>query len=109
MRKPTVHEVLPIVEQYYAQGHSAGGCLHIVLDDGNVRDDDVRFCLDRSFEHVGGDGFKPDRDGAWLCHVLLRMSKTQRTRLYFEHGPIAADWGYSVTDACERLLEGCER
>lgn len=109
MRKPTVPEVLPIVRHYYAQGHGAGGCLHIVLDDGNVRDDDVRFCLDWAVEHGDADGWKPDVDGAWLCHVLLRMSRTQRTKLYREKGrDIDADWNYSVADACEELLEECE-
>lgn len=72
-RKPTVPEVLPLVQTVYA--HSAVGCcLHIVLDDHNVEDGHVKFCLERAHEaqhHVC----------ITLAEKLLRMSKTQRLRL----------------------------
>lgn len=43
---PTVAEVLPLVNAYYAKpGNSVGGNLHIVLDDCNVEDGHVEFCL----------------------------------------------------------------
>jgi len=110
-RKPTVPEVLPMVRQYYAQGHGAGGCLHIVLDDGNVRDDDVRWCLIDPRELSGPFIGEVDRDAAWLAHVLLRMSRTQRAKLYADRGKDEADpdWNYSVADACEALLDDCDK
>ena len=73
--RPTVPEVLPLVLAYYAKpGNGAGGCLHIVLDDDNVDDDSVRFCIDYAAE-CG------DEDGVYLAQVLLHMSRTQRLKL----------------------------
>lgn len=74
--KPTVPEVLPLVEAYYAKdGNGAGGSLHIVLDDGNVANGHIEFCRDYAER-------KGDKDGAALAAILLRMSRTQRHRLY---------------------------
>ena len=74
--KPTVPEVLPKVRKYYAMpGNGAGGCLHIVLDDGNVLDHHVRYCLDWAF------GIR-DIPGVELAELLLRMSKTQRRKIH---------------------------
>jgi len=73
--KPTITEVLPIVRAYYAKpGNEVGGSLHIVLDDGNVSDDDVRFCLQQARE-------RDDADGVALAEKLLLMSRTQRRKL----------------------------
>lgn len=73
--KPTVPDVAPLVRAYYALPlNGAGGSLHIVLDDGNVSDGDVEFCVARAEE-------RGDEDGAALARVLLRMSKTQRRKL----------------------------
>lgn len=73
--KPTVPDVLPLVRAYYAKPENGvGGNLHIVLDDGNVEDSHVRFCLDRA--HEAGDA-----DGIALAGLLLRMSRTQRLKL----------------------------
>lgn len=71
--KPTVPEVLPFVRELYAE-HAAGGCLHIVLDDGNLEDHCVRFCIE--------DAEQRSPEWADLCRVILRMSKTQRTKLH---------------------------
>lgn len=74
MSKPTVPDVLPLAKAYY-HAHPAGGNLHIVLDDGNIEDSSVQFCLDRAREE--GDG-----PGVELAEMLLKMSKTQRKKLY---------------------------
>jgi len=71
--KPTIHEVWPLVRELYSR-HGAGCCLHIVLDDGNVMDDDVRFCI----EWADKEGCKPCAE---LGQLLLRMSRTQRKKL----------------------------
>jgi hypothetical protein len=74
--KPTVPEVLPLVRELYAQpGGGAGCCLHIVLDDGNVHDDNVGFCIERADE-VGHERCLK------LARTLLLMSRTQRLKLY---------------------------
>lgn len=71
--KPTVPDAKPLVAMVYA-GHPAGCCLHIVLDDQNVSDSSVDFCIEwaREKKHA-------------LCEVLAlmlrRMTKTQRMKL----------------------------
>jgi hypothetical protein len=71
--KPTIPEVFDRFAAYYRK-NPVWGSLHIVLDDGNVRDEDVQFCIDRA-ESNG------DSEGAELGRILLRMSKTQRKKL----------------------------
>lgn len=74
--KLTVPEVLPLVEAYYDKpNNGAGGNLHIVLDDGNVEDSHVEFCLNQARRYG-------DLDGVALAEILLKMSKTQRLKLY---------------------------
>jgi hypothetical protein len=73
--KPTIPEVLPLLREFaQAPGNEVGGVLHIVLDDGNVHDEDVRYCI----EEADAQG---DELGSTLGRVLLRMSKTQRAKL----------------------------
>jgi hypothetical protein len=73
--KPTVPEVLPLVIAYCSkEENSVGGSLHIVLDDGNVEDGHVEYCIEYAKE-VG------DVDGVKLGKILLKMSKTQRLKL----------------------------
>jgi hypothetical protein len=71
--KPTVPQVSEAVEQLY-DANASGGCLHIVLDEGNVDDASVRWCIDYA-TRCG------DSDAELLARVLLRMSKTQRRKL----------------------------
>lgn len=74
--KPTLPDVIPLVRAYYAKpGNSAGGSLHIVLDDGNVSDAHIRFCMDEAQKNG-------DEDGVILARLLLSLSKTQRRKLY---------------------------
>lgn len=72
--RPTVDQVLPLVRRLYERNH-AGCCLHIALDDGNVTDGDVEFCL----EWATNEGHA---DCAELSNLLLLMTKTQRYELY---------------------------
>jgi len=73
--KPTIPEILPLLKAYGEKdGNEVGGNLHIVLDDGNVNDSDVVFCLERAKE-------TNDVDGVKLAELLLKMSKTQRSKL----------------------------
>jgi hypothetical protein len=72
---PTVPEVAPIVWDYgHLPGNGCGGSLHIVLDDENIEDEHVRFCIDYALANG-------DLAGARLGAVLLSMSKTQRLKL----------------------------
>jgi len=78
--KPTVPEVLPLFETYYAKpGNSVGGSLHIVLDDANIQDVYVKYCIELAKE-------QNDEDGVRLGNILLTMSKTQRLKLLHKLG-----------------------
>lgn len=50
-----------IVAYYKVPGNEAGGGCHVVLDDGNVDDDDLRFCIDEC-----------EADGDWLGVAIMR-------------------------------------
>jgi hypothetical protein len=74
-QKPTLPEVEPLVRAYYAKsGNSVGGNLHVVLDDCNIKDANIRYCLKEC--HRLGDG-----DGASIAELMLQMSRRQRKRL----------------------------
>lgn len=74
--KPIIPEVLPLVREYLSiAGNLAGGNLHIVLDDGNVDDASVRFCIARAEA-------SQDVEGVELGKKLLAMSKTQRRKIH---------------------------
>jgi hypothetical protein len=72
-KKPTVPEVLPLVRALYGRS-SVGCCLHIALDDGNVEDGSVKYCVTTAVER----GHKECEE---LARKLLLMSKTQRRKL----------------------------
>lgn len=71
--RPQTPEVIQLAKKLY-EDHCAGCCLHITLDDGNVRDSDVEFCMKRAIEKAHP-----------LCQEiagkLLLMTKTQRLRV----------------------------
>lgn len=71
--KPTVPDMLPVCRLLYAE-HSAGCCLHIVLDDYNVEDHSVEFCIEHA--EAAGHPFC-----ASLARALRSMSRTQRRKL----------------------------
>lgn len=74
-KKPNIPTVQQLVNAYYRlPGNESGGSLHIVLEDNNVQDSSVQFCI----EWAKKDG---DIYGTLLGEVLLRMSKTQRLKL----------------------------
>ena len=76
MKKPTMPKVLSFVKAYYAKpGNEVGGCLHIVLDDGNIEDSHIEFCRNSARKHN-------DNDGIVLAELLLQMNYTQRKKLY---------------------------
>lgn len=71
--KPTIPEVVDRFRAYY-KDNPAWGSLHIVLDDGNVRDSDVEFCRLLAQK-------RDDVEGESLAEILAQMSKTQRIKL----------------------------
>ena len=75
-KRLTIPEVLPFAKAYYQlPGNSCGGNLHIVLDDGNLSNEDIKFCLDLCIE-------AGDKEGVKLATMILKLSKTQRNKLW---------------------------
>lgn len=73
--RPRAFEVRSLVRLYYAKpGNEVGGSCHVVLDDKNVSDGDIGFCL----HHCGMVG---DEEGAEIMRKMLRMSMTQRRKV----------------------------
>lgn len=71
--KPVSPEDLVRFEAYH-QEHPAWGSLHNVLEDGNIKDSHVQWCIDHAEK-------KGDTEGAYLGKVLLGLSKSQRWNL----------------------------
>jgi hypothetical protein len=74
--KPSITpELIARIQAYWnLPGNGVGGSLHVVLDDGNVEDVQVRGSRDSALG-------KGDAEGAAILDVLLTMSRTQRTKL----------------------------
>lgn len=71
----TIIELIMKAKNYYFQeGNSVGGNLHIILNDGNIENSDIQYCLKLCKE-------KNDLLGIELSELLLKASKTQRKKL----------------------------
>lgn len=76
IEKPTVAEIMILVKEYYnKEWNWSWWNLHIVLDDWNIKDGDINFCIERA-NNVN------DIDWAIIAKKLLQMSKTQRLKVY---------------------------
>lgn len=75
--RPTYLEVLAFTRHLYecVPGGNLGGHLHIVLDDGNLKDSHIQACIDWAVE--AGDEWQAD-----LGHVIMRLTATQRGKVY---------------------------
>lgn len=98
--KPTIPQLLPLLNDYYRR-HPGGGALHVLIEDYNVEDGHVLGCYDTAThgpgvqaweqhmrENFPGSGVAErseaepiDYEGAALALVLLAMSKTQRRKI----------------------------
>jgi hypothetical protein len=71
--KPPEEYVLQMFRDYLRE-NAAWGSLHIVLEDGNIKDSHVEYCI----QHARDIG---DMVGVTLGGHLLKMSKSQRLSL----------------------------
>ncbi len=67
-------ELLRQFSAYY-RDNPTWGSLHVILEDGNVHDSDVKWCLELAAS-------RNDTMGEALAYELLKMSVTQRRKLY---------------------------
>lgn len=72
--RPTITpELVARFARYYAE-NPTWGSLHIVLDDLNLADNHVQFCIEWATDHA-------DPEGAELARILLGMTRSQRARI----------------------------
>lgn len=77
--KPTISKVVPLIRAYYAKpGNSMGGAFHIILEDDNTEHRWAVSCLQDARE-LG------DPDGIEIGELLVRMSRSQRHRLFQDY------------------------
>ena len=77
----TYQKLLDVLSQDYP----SGGCCHIVVDDGNLKDSDINFCL----KLLDGTVEVPE----WsihlqrsILHILLSFDENSLERLYIATG-----------------------
>lgn len=71
-------DIKPLIDLFKSNPDNlVGGNLHIFLSDGNIDDEFVKHCLDNCLA-------TDDKLGESICRLSLKMSKTQRKRMY-EH------------------------
>lgn len=61
---------------YERPGWKSGGCLHVLLDDGNIDNDSINFCLSECKLHSPLD--PAAIEGIDICNSLLKMSISER-------------------------------
>ena len=72
-------ELLKKIENYYNQeGNCCGGSLHIVLDDFNIEDSHITYCV----EHAKN---KKDQDAVEIGEELLKLSLQDRFKVVMNY------------------------
>ena len=69
-------ETIDLIKQIYRK-NAVGGALHVVLDDGNVTDEDVLWCLQETIPQE-----KEDKKLFEQCAINLIKLGTKGRRLY---------------------------
>lgn len=73
--RPFVRDVLPLVWEYLAARNWCGADdLHLVISNGNVRDEDISFCVELC--RTAGDG-----PGLRIGELMLGLSPSNRRRV----------------------------
>jgi hypothetical protein len=74
-KRPTVPEVIPLVRALYrSREGGAGCCLHVVLDDNNIDDAAINFCIQYARDQQHPRCLE-------LALLLRQMTRTQRDKL----------------------------
>lgn len=59
----------------YMERELGGGNLHIVLEDGNLEDNHIQYCIQSALDEMDGDG-------AVLGNWLLKLTPEEREDIY---------------------------
>lgn len=72
---PTTKDLIGLARAYLnIAGNEAGGTCHIVLDDHNVGDDDIVYCMKLAKK-------EGDAAGVLLMALMFTMTRTQRLKI----------------------------
>lgn len=83
---------------YKLEDCCTGGLLHIVTDDGNLENNDIKWCLDECRNHPECE---ESEIGKLICNELLKLSMEQRRLVYKPEWVIDAFCkGHDCCDAC---------
>lgn len=74
--KERIRELVGIIYEDYSD---VGGALHIVLDDYNIEDDHIKWCLDKSIKEIVDEEEKAIYKEC--AELLLQLSYSSRKRL----------------------------
>lgn len=64
-----------IAEYYKKEGNGCGGNCHLILDDGNLEDSDIQFC-------IGYCAHANDNDGLAIMREMLSLNPEERQKVY---------------------------
>lgn len=71
-----INDILPLVKELYQTDYGCTGCcLHIALDDGNLKRIHLEFCLQSAKE-------RNHKLCIEIAEKMLQLSKTQRYQVY---------------------------
>lgn len=73
--KQRIQELINII---YTRYSVVGGALHIVLDDKNLEDSDIRWCLNNSIMKISNE--KEKKIYTECAELLLKLSYSSRKR-----------------------------
>ena len=73
------------------------GSLHIVLEDANIKDHFVKYCIEFAEE-------QNDSEGLFLANELMKMSQRQRLRIHYDSYRIE-----NLKDNYERIRKAYEK
>ena len=79
-----IGEICSLVKYLYDDLHEgAGGMLHIVLDDCNIDDDDLEWCLEYCDKEENRD--RHDKEICIeIAQRMLRLSREERMLIYYQ-------------------------
>ena len=93
-----VKEICKLVKTLYDDmGESCGGMLHIVLDDGNIEDWNLQWCIEYCNREENAN--RHDKNICLeIAHKMLNLSKEQRQLVYYQ-------WdGEFCSDNCDECV-----
>ena len=73
-----VDTVVAMLEIYYKKYNCSGGSLHIVVDDGNLDDNNIEYCIEWANNENDVAGFI-------IGTLLLKMNMRQRKNVYSKY------------------------